>query len=196
MSVSALVPNHTGRSVYITPQQSPSALDVHDPFANPEGLDEIDEKIISKDEKPLTNGILPNENDTKVKPDLNTPPEVPPRPEDRVAPDNATTKKEPPQLPTRPPSQPSSRLPKPTPSLPMRGAPSPLRQRHTLPPPTINEDASESREGGHRPLKYTREPHSLIAYLIPLPRPKLSKNTESEEALPEVSAISLDRIRY
>jgi hypothetical protein len=186
MSVSALAPNHIGRSVYITPQQSPRALDVHDPFANPEGLDDIDEKIISKDEKPLTNSILPHRDEAKVTPVLNTPPEVPPRPEGRVAPEATATKKTPPQLPARPPSQPSNRLPKPTPSLPTRGAPSPLRQRYTLPPPTINEDASESREGGYRPLKYTRDPHSLIAYLIPLPRPKLSKNTDKEEALPEV----------
>lgn len=230
MSVSALVPDNTGRTVYITPQQSPSALDheVRDPFANPEGIEDggdgkeikKDEKAAKREGKVFTNGIHPphedvihplhqngisstdlplrqhavNETNASY---LSNAPEIPPKvPVNGDTPNGITMKKEPPELPARPPSQPVSRLPKPTPSLPStaiisatKAAATPLRQRTTLPPPTIIEDFSESSNAGHRPLKYSREPHRLIAYLIPFPKPKLTKNTDNEELLPEVSNI-------
>lgn len=185
MSVAALVPNHTGTSVYTTPPQSPSAL--YDPFANPEGLDEIEEDRKVKKERPLTNGIHWAGQDVEKAPNQqDKPPEVPARPASREFPFISSVKKEKesPQLPARPPSQPVGLPQKPTSALPTRAAPTPLRQRTTLPPPTIAEEVvAEGRPGS---LKYTRESSKLITYLIPLPKPKYS---EHEEALPEVGVI-------
>ncbi|CZR61571.1 uncharacterized protein PAC_11468 [Phialocephala subalpina] len=188
MSVSELlVPNHTGNTVYTTPEQSPSALNIHDPFSNPEGLDELEEEPKDSKEVPRANGShLHGQNGITASAAQKGPPEIPARPAGYEL-STASNVKEPPQVPARPPTQPSDRPPKPTtPDLPKRAAPTPLRQRITIPPPTIVEDdVFTSEEGGPGSLKYTRDPQKLIAYLIPLAKPKLSKNTENEDALPE-----------
>ncbi|KAF8856605.1 hypothetical protein BDZ45DRAFT_460062 [Acephala macrosclerotiorum] len=187
MSVSApLVANHTGKTVYTTPEQSPSALNIHDPFSNLEGLNDIAEETNDEKEKSHTNGIyIPGQNGINAPAQEKGPPQVAQLPTSYEHITGSAAKKEPPQVPPRPPSQPSNRVPKPTPDLPKRAAPSPLRQHITGRPLTIVEDVFTSEEGGNGSLKYMREPQKLIAYLIPLPKPKLSKNTENEDALPE-----------
>lgn len=192
MSVLALIPEHTGRTVYTTPEQSPSVLHIDDPFSNPEGLNDIEEKSKDNKEIPPTNDAqIPSQNGTNAPSEQKRPPEVPPRPTDYEI-SIGSAVKESLQVPPRPPSQPSNRPPKPKPDLPKRAAPSPLRQRTTVPPPSIVEDVFASDEGGNGSLKYTRDPQKLIAYLIPLPKPNLSKNTKNEDALPEVSPFHFD----
>jgi len=105
----------------------------------------------------------------------------------------STQATQPPQLPARPSKQPSSDPPKKSPNLPPGVAPSSSKRRATRPPPTISEDDSTT-EGERGSLKYMRDPNRLIAYAIPLPKPKLSKNLENEDALPDVSASKLENI--
>ncbi|KUJ06945.1 uncharacterized protein LY89DRAFT_372825 [Mollisia scopiformis] len=185
MSVGALVPNHTGKSVYLTPEQSPTALHIYDPFANPEGLDDLEDEKTDKSEDSLLKGAhQPGQNGTNAPTEKPGLPEAPPRPPGQGHSGYFDLKKEPPQLPLRSPNEPARSL-KPTPTPPTRAGPAPFRQRATIPPPTIDEDDSASEDGKNGPPRYTRELHKLIAYLIPLPKPKLTKNTENEDSLPE-----------
>ncbi|KAK0099345.1 hypothetical protein ONS95_006294 [Cadophora gregata] len=207
MSLSVLVPDHTGKSVYATPPQSPTEFPVHDPFANPENENGYDPGLKDEQFKSSADAIYhlaqisangspprasPPDIPSKIPqrpPERPAPtveddkPSIPPRPVGREIPLVSQSEKEPPQLPARPPSQPERRAPKPTPDLPTRAAPAPFKQRVTLPPPTIPE---ETREQVRDPaLKYSRHPERLVAYLIPLPKPKLTKQLERADELPE-----------
>ena len=211
MSLPALVPDLTGKSIYTTPAQSPTEFPVHDPFANPEehnGYDPglKDEQFKSSADAIYTlaqisaNGSPQSANRREIPPKLpqrppgrDIPPAptvedekpcIPPRPTTREIPLVSKSEKGQPQLPTRPPSEPERRAPKPTPELPTRPAPAPFKQRATLPPSTIPEETIE--QVGSPVLKYSRHPEKLIAYLIPLPKPNLSKYLDREDDLPEV----------
>lgn len=220
MSLQPMVPNHTGKSVYATPPQSPTDFKAHDPFANPEEHDGYDS--VAKDEEfessmrainslaaigangspPNLKGCPPDFPPTipqrpagqEVPPGPTVEeekPELPPRPVGRDIPLVPKAVKEPPQLPARPPSQPTRRAPKPTPELPNRPPPTPFKHRTTLPPPTIAEETAE--QPGETSLKYSRQSERLMAYLIPLPKPNLTKSLEREDDLPEVCKPSAER---
>ena len=211
MSLPALVPDLTGKSIYTTPAQSPTEFPVHDPFANPEehnGYDPglKDEQFKSSADAIYTlaqisaNGSPQSANPPEIPPKIPQRPSgrgippaptvedekpcIPPRPATREIPLVSKSEKGQPQLPTRPPSQPERRAPKPTPEIPTRPAPAPFKQRATLPPSTIPEETIE--QVGSPVLKYSRHPEKLIAYLIPLPKPNLSKYLDREDDLPEV----------
>ncbi|KAL2061203.1 hypothetical protein VTL71DRAFT_7476 [Oculimacula yallundae] len=211
MSIPALVPDHTGKSIYTTPPQSPTEFPAHEPFTNSGG--NIDDDPDAKDEEFESttdainrlsqigaNGSPPNSKSgpkdfvPKIPPrpswrKVPSPsvedekPEVPPRPAGREIPLIPKAENEKPELPARPPSHPTREAPNPTPQLPIRPAPTPLKKRTNLPPPTIPEETFE--QVGGPPIKYSRQPEKLMAYLIPLPKPKLRKNLEREDDLPQ-----------
>lgn len=183
MSISAPEPNFMGKSVSSTlPLQSPSAISNEGQSANPQELNNIEEDAEDKRDQQYTTGVHPHGLDGGYVPaEENRPPELPAA---------STVKKDPPLLPARPPSQEPASPPKPIPNLPPRAAPTSPRERTTLRPPTMVQDPSMS-EGGHNSFKYTREAHKLVAYFIPLPKPKLSKNTVDEETFPDVGVACL-----
>ncbi|RDW56423.1 hypothetical protein BP5796_13172 [Coleophoma crateriformis] len=177
--VSALDSNHAGRSAYADPGQSPSNND-----ANPGGPNGIGEAAKDKRVQQYLNGVhLPGRNGMPAPIEQKGQLELPPSQANQEPLISSTIKEDPPHLPVRPSSKLPDRPPEPTPDS-TRAAPTlPPRQPTTLPNPAIDEDLPTSEEGDSQ--KYTRDPQRLIAYLIPLPKPKLSKSTASEDSLPD-----------
>ncbi|KAI9050949.1 hypothetical protein LZ554_005060 [Drepanopeziza brunnea f. sp. 'monogermtubi'] len=184
MSIPALVQNHTGKSVYTTPPQSPPTAHSHDPPANPDDLEDIKEEDATDDDKRQSiDAIMPlgdKGTNGAIDSDRQFPPEIPARPGSREFPIFPAVKKEPPQLPARAPEVLPIHPPKPIPDLPPRAAPaSPVIPGPAVPPrriPKVDEP------NNHCSLKYSRDPERMIAYLIPLPKPKYS---EKEDEMPE-----------
>ncbi|KAI6715259.1 hypothetical protein JHW43_002236 [Diplocarpon mali] len=178
----ALVPSHTGKSIYSTPPQSPNATHIYDPFANPEDLPAIEEEADKKDVKHANGNHALKQQQTNNLPELKAKPELldsgPLGREFSLL--TMAKEKALPPLPARPSSRPSNPTPirdPPPPELPARTTPALSKQRTAVPPPKVSEDKE-----GRGTLKYARDPQTLIAYLIPLPKPKLSEN---EGRLPE-----------
>ncbi|CZT04537.1 uncharacterized protein RAG0_10957 [Rhynchosporium agropyri] len=212
MTTPALVPDLTGKPIYTTPSsQSPTAHPIHDQFTNPKCR--ICEDAATKDEEfessttaikslsqigsngsPPANKSSPEEiapiipprpfgRRTSIISVEDEKPEVPPRPVGREIPLVSKVEKEAPPLPIRPPNHSTRTAPEPIPDIPQRAAPTPFKQRNTLPPPTIPEEPNE--QIGDPPVKYSRQPEKLMAYLIPLPNPNLKKRMGREDDLPQ-----------
>ncbi|PBP19740.1 hypothetical protein BUE80_DR009389 [Diplocarpon rosae] len=186
MSLAALVPSHTGKSIYSTPPQSPNATYVYDPFVNLEDLLAIEKEADRKDVQYVSGHHVPTQKHANDLPEPNVKPEVLDKPAGReflllpVAVAEKEKELPPPPLPARPSSQPPDAAPvhdpKAPPELPARKKAVPSEQRSAV-PPAVHEAKKERGS-----LKYTRDPQTLMAYLIPLPKPTYSAN---EEILPE-----------
>ncbi|KAH7327423.1 hypothetical protein BKA65DRAFT_566892 [Rhexocercosporidium sp. MPI-PUGE-AT-0058] len=208
MSLPALVPNQTEKPIHKTSMQSPTKFHAHDPFANLEGQNGYDPGLRDEEFESSTNAInllaqigangsaptkkssppeiLQRPAGREIPPAStvdNEQPDLPPRPAGREMPLVPKPARESPELPARPPSQGLRHAPKPTPELPARPTPARFKQRATIPPPTITEETTEQARDAR--LKYSRHPEKLIAYLIPLPKPNLSKHLDREDDLPK-----------
>lgn len=58
MTTPILIPDIAGKSIYAIPHQSPSALDIRDPFANPEGMIEKDEEEKEKERQKVPGFVV------------------------------------------------------------------------------------------------------------------------------------------
>ena len=76
------------------------------------------------------------------------------------------------------------------PPLPPRGAIQPTGDGNLLQPPQYERPPQrksiELGEDSHSPIHYMRDPHKLVAYLVPFPKPTIGKKKEGTDAPAEI----------